>query len=220
MGSFVLNNMQRLKSIEFDARNDHLSESVDPFIIQMLKQFHETLQYMSISRFAVPNISFPNLKTMQIEIGEDIYWEEFQDHFPHAIKNMERLETVKLVLIGIEYSYKDTVEEIGNHYEKHCISANCALQFPPQQILDIVPVKILTGVYDLLYLNDVKHGHGIQFLSVKIDTEKSMEYGWRNYIEIFDQFSSLQAIEFIPYDKNWPEGNFLEKNTSKYSRST
>jgi hypothetical protein len=52
--SLILNKMQKLTTIYFG-----------PFIIQMLTNSHETLQFVQISQFCIPDISFPKLKILE-----------------------------------------------------------------------------------------------------------------------------------------------------------
>jgi hypothetical protein len=101
--SLVLKNMKKLNHINFDSDCESLPETVDPFMLQILENSHETLQCTSISRFCIPDISFPKLKTLTIEIGQDIRLPEFKTYFPLVLKNMERLETVKLCSLQPAY---------------------------------------------------------------------------------------------------------------------
>merc|ERR1712034_50605 len=94
------------------------------------------LQDARITRFCVPDIAFPKLTTLDIEIGKNICLPEFKTYFPLVLKNMERLETVKLCLI--RYGYNDVCEYIAEHYSKHCISALANDMF---EMLNIVPVN-------------------------------------------------------------------------------
>merc|ERR1712034_163620 len=90
MISLILNNMHKLNYIWLGSGpNISLPETVDPFILQMLENSHETLQIACISRFCIPHISFPKLKLLEIVIGKDICLAEFKTYFPLVLKNME-----------------------------------------------------------------------------------------------------------------------------------
>jgi hypothetical protein len=205
MISLVLKNMQKLNYIHFGSDLGSLPDTVDPFMLQILENSHETLQYTSISRFCIPDICFPKLNALTIEIGQDICLPEFKTYFPQMLKNMERLETVELFVL--EPAYHDIYEYVANNYEKHCIrgSANST------RLLNIVPVKILIGVSDLERdLQNMKCVSGIQYLHVWIyNTETPMRCGWDKYQEIFDQCLNLKAIE-LSWMRNYEFGAFVQ----------
>ena len=68
--TLVLNNMQKLNYICFYSKLGSVPETMDDsFILQMLENSHETLQYAYIERFCIPDICFPKLKTLEIRIG-------------------------------------------------------------------------------------------------------------------------------------------------------
>jgi len=196
--SLILNNMGKLNSIWFEATNLTLPETVNPFMLQMLKNSHETLQTTRISRFCIPDISFPKLKILEIVIGKDICLPEFKTYFPLVLKNMERLQTVTLRLSGSDYV--GVCKYIIKNYGKHCISATAS----SYNILHIVPAKIVTGVLELEEdLQNAKYVSGLQYLHVIIDSiGEPMGYGWDKYQEILDQCLNLKAVEFTWFDEN------------------
>jgi len=203
--SLILKNMHKLNLIWF--RSDYgeiLPETLDPFIFQILENSHETLQYLIISRFCVPaDISFPKLKLLVIEIGKNICVPEFKTYFPLVLKNMERLQTVKLVNVSFSKpDYYDVCEYIAEHYDKHCISADiCCHNF---EISNVAPVKILISVVDLEEnLQNFKYVSGLQYLHIFIDYPKEpMTCGWDKYQQIFDQCLNLKGVELDWGDEN------------------
>ena len=198
MLSLVLNNMQKLNSICLNYGSRSLPESVDPFILQILENSHETLQDASISRFCIPDISFSKLKTLEIVIGKDICLPEFKTYFPLVLKNMERLQTVKLSLM--DPGYNDICEYIVKHYSKHCISASSA-EDERYEILNIVPVKILSGVFDLRKsVQNFTYVSGLQYLQMSIYDDE--DFSWDKYQESFDQCLNLKAIELTWLDED------------------
>merc|ERR1711964_456060 len=64
-------------------------------------------------------------------------------------------------------------------------------------MLDIAPLKILTKVLELNYLQNVKHAYGVRFLQLDISLSNPMSYNWGNYKEILDQFCCLEAVELL-----------------------
>jgi len=211
MISLILNNMQKLNFINF-YHHTSLPEIVDSFILQMLKNSHETLQIATISRFCIPDISFPKLKTLQMTIGKDICLPEFKTYFPLVLKNMERLQTVRVYLGGS--GYDDVCKYIAKHYNKHCISADAFDDV--HKMLNIVPVKILTDVYDLEEdLQNFKYASGLQYLHVNIySPTEPMSCGWDKYQEILDQYLNLKAVELT-----WKQGNFKNITLSQISEA-
>jgi len=162
----------------------------------MLENSHETLQIASISRFYIPDISFPKLKLLEIEIGKDICLPEFKTYFPLILKNMERLETVNLSLRNPGKRIpgcNDVCEYIVKHYSKHCISASTNHEL--YEVLNIVPVKILSEVCDLrTHLQNFTYVSGLQYLHVLVDVEETSQE-WDENLERFDHYLNLKAVE-------------------------
>jgi len=208
MISLVLNNMKKLNYIYLNSHCENLPETVDPFIFQILKNSHETLQFARISRFCVPDISFLKLKTLEIDIGIDICVPEFKTCFPRILKNMKRLQTVMIRLLGPTYC--DVCEYIAQNYGKHCISADAS--HDDIEMLNIVPVKILINVFDLEEnLQNFKYVSGLQYLHVSINfPEEPMTCGWDKYQELFDPCLNLKAIEFTWIDEHFSKTNFSQ----------
>merc|ERR1712034_215994 len=92
---------------------------------------------------------------------------------------------------------------IVKHYSKHCISASEA-EYEMYEKLIIVPVKILSGVFDLSeHLQNLKYVSRLQYLQVDIyDPEEPMHWGWDKYQESFDQCLNLKAIELTWRDED------------------
>merc|ERR1712034_53557 len=111
---------------------------------------------------------------------------------------MERLETVKLSLV--KPGCNDVCEYIVKHYSKHFISRSA----DTYEMLNIVPVKILTDVVDLREnLQNFTYVSGLQYLHVEIlDAEEPMSFGWDKYQESFDQCLNLKAIELTWMDED------------------
>jgi hypothetical protein len=196
--SLVLNNMHKLNDVVFQSdpyvRPGSLSEVMDPFVLQMLKNSHKTLQYAYITRLSIPDICFPKLKTLEMEIGQHICLPEFKTYFPLVLKNMERLETVKLSLR--DPGYNDVCEYIVKHYSKHCISAS-GHSADMYGLLNIVPVKILSSVFDLQEsVQNFKYVSGLQYLQLEIDVDKTSQE-WDENLESLDHCLNLKAFEPI-----------------------
>merc|ERR1712034_170664 len=98
--------------------------------------------------------------------------------------------------------HNDICEYIVKHYSKHCISASAAYEMY-EMLLNIVPVKILTGVIDLQEnLQNFTYVSGLQYLHVwMFDAEEPMIHGWDKYQESFDQCLNLKAIEVTWMDE-------------------
>merc|ERR1711977_498207 len=81
---------------------------------------------------------------------------------------------------------------MGLHYPKNCISARLHDDYY-ENILNYLPIKIMIEFYDIQHLANKKFTNSLEYLHVPLfdDSEES----WDNYEEIFDQCSSLKAIE-------------------------
>jgi len=191
---------KNLNYIHFYPHQSPPSETNDPFMIQMLTKFHETLEFVSIPKFVFPDITFPNLKTLHIEwdLGENINWKQFELNFPLVIKNMQSLKTVRLELFILS-----CIKEIVENYGKHCISLRCDRfgieEGNPQieevlQLLNIAPVKIVTGLPNVEFLDNSKSAEHLCFLDMYMNPEDPSFYGWTNYKNVFDQCSNLKQI--------------------------
>jgi len=212
MISLVLKNMQKLNHIKFESDEQKLPETIDPFMIQMLENSHETLQYTSISRFCIPDISFPKLETLRIEIGKDICLPEFKTYFPQVLKNSERLETVELRWDRDLPACYNIFEYVVNNYEKHCIRGCVGRN---SKFLNFVPVKIVTRVFSLEFPQNLKYVSGVQYLHVTVGIRQPpMLFGWDKYKEFFDQCLNLKEIEL-----HWNGGCRNKSNISETSEA-
>jgi hypothetical protein len=191
----IANNMKKLNYICLNYLPDSFPDSCDLFISQILENSRTTLQEVHLPRFCIPDVCFPKLKTLQLEVGKDIKAHEFQAHFENALNNMERLEKVEVYThIPSMPEYGEVCEYIGEKYGKHCISADHSVFL---DVLNLVPVEILTFL-DLEELNDAKYTSTLRYFHVTIEAESPMTNDWDNYKQILDQFPNLEAIELNP----------------------
>jgi hypothetical protein len=196
--SLFVNNMTKLNYIHLNPDYNELPDTCDLFISQILENSKETLQELSVPKLVMPDVFFPKLKTLQLEVGININLHEFKAHLEKAVTNMERLE--KTGLCTWVPGYKAICEYVAEKYGKHCISAE---QGGFEDALDLVPVKILTFVSNLEELRNAKYAYALRYFHAKINENWPTEDSWGNYRQIFDQFSNLEAIELEPMDMNW-----------------
>jgi rRNA-processing protein FCF1 len=189
--------MKKLNYIVVDSASS-LLETCDFFISQILENSKETLQEVELPKFCIPDVCFPKLKTLALDVGMDITSREFEIHFENALKNMERLE--KIELCTQKPKYQEICRYVAEKYEKYCISAEYE---DLRDVLNLIPIKILTLAGDLEELSNAKYTNTLQYLHAYIEAELPMEDGWENYKQIFDQFSNLKAIELDPVRSDW-----------------
>jgi hypothetical protein len=195
LGPLIVNNVKKLNEIDF--YSSELIEEHKSYVEELLKNSNKTLTKISYAAFPLPNIPFPNLIEIDAyDIDLQNSFQEFKNSFPHLLKNCESIERVK---ISLGTNCRVVCEYIGKYYAKHCISSS---HLHPT-MLEYVPLKILTHVWDLNSLQHKRYTNELEYVKIGVNVFLPMERGWDRYQEIFDQCNKLKQIAFDFYDENF-----------------
>merc|ERR1711964_963465 len=125
----------------------------------MLQNSQHTIHTLHVSFFNFPNISFQNLTTLNLKIGEDISPNQFQNEFPKILNNAQNLNIVNIEMYG---RYIENIcEYISITYPTHCISSNTQRLTLPLKIK--ANIRILTS-----QLQNLKYNSELQYLGIYI----------------------------------------------------
>jgi hypothetical protein len=117
---------------------------------------------------------------------------------------MKNIEEIEIKLQGVDGCVL-FCEYIGQHYEKHCISADSG------NLLNVIPVKILECVLDLNGLENKKYIEDLEFIHLDIvSPDQPLINNWDRYKEIFDKIIQLKAVSFECADENFLTPWFFE----------
>jgi len=211
--ALITKSTRHLTSFTMESKGDLAETTYESSVLELLRDSHESLRELNLPVFIFPhNHTFSNLTKVTLNFCDEyvtLPLHKFQLQLQYILAFAPNIKIVETDLTHAAQDDENSMEIldfVGTTYGKHCVICPRWLGgygTLGDELLNHIPLKIVTAKFELNQLAAMRYANQIQYLQLHINfacAGACATSTWHNHKIILQSFTSLKGFCIYSYD--------------------